>query len=236
MLDYADWLGRAERFVRGTSALPGEWSMEVAVEPPLSPYAADQLAKTLPHGLPQPLLNFYLTASASAECHFSWTPVGKQLAKLQKVIDNNGIYGGARLCPAMELAEHYSDMLAWEDNFRDGGGYGPAAALVLCECVPLISVENGDYVALHVKAAAGAPNVVYVSHDSDCSEASPIVPLARELDEFLSTWEKLGYLGPEIWLLGAFLEDSTTGLLDPNSKLARKWQALMTTFGFPTTL
>src|SRR5438105_4034095 len=118
MMNYAEWLHRAERFVRGTSTLPGRWSMEIAIDPPLDPAEADRLASNLPHGLPQPLRDFYLTASANAVCSYSWNPPPAELARLQKVIpDEYGIYGSTRLCPAAELAEHHEQLVGWEEMF-----------------------------------------------------------------------------------------------------------------------
>jgi hypothetical protein len=237
MTDYAEWLRRTERFVRRTSSLAGNWSMEIAIDPPLDPAAADRLAEKLPHGIPQSLRSFYVTASANAVCAYSWTPSARELERIQNVLpDQHGISGGTSLCPATDLAEHHEQLIGWGEMFRDSGGYGPAAAQTLADCVPLISVGNGDYVAIHVKAAPGSAGIVYVSHETDASETSPIIPLAHDMDQFMQASERIGYLGPEIWVLDAFLENSPTGLLDTECPLARQWQKLMASLGFPVTL
>jgi SMI1 / KNR4 family (SUKH-1) len=235
MVNYSEWLHRAERFVRGISALPGQWYIQVAIEPPLEPAAVEKLAEALPHGLPQPLRDFYQTASRDAVCNYSWQPPAAELARLRKVLrEDDGIGGGTMFCPAAKLAEHHEQLMGWAEMFRDAGGHGPAAARKIADCVPMISVGNGDYIALHVKAQKDDAAVVYVSHEALVSEESPIVPLARDIDQFLFNWERIGYLGPEIWLLDSFLENSASGLLDVNSRLAKKWITLMETLGFPT--
>jgi hypothetical protein len=234
MIDYVGWLRRAEKFVRGTSRLRGEWSMEISVTPPLSPAQADRLTKTLPFELPSPLLQFYTTASANARCFYSWKPDKDALTKVRSVVvDTFSVYGRAEFCPAVDLAEHYEQLLGWSDRFRERDRHGPAAAETISNCVPLISVGNGDYVAINLGEMEGGASIVYVNHEADVEEQSPIIPLARDLDDFLMTSERLGYLGPEIWMLDALLEDSPSGLLDGDSRLARKWRAVMMEVGFP---
>lgn len=101
VLDYADWLRRAERFVRATSILPGQWSMHVAIAPPLNAAEAEALGRNLPVGLPQPLRDFYMTASAGPVCTFSWIAPPKQLRQRgSKISGDFGVSGGVELCTA----------------------------------------------------------------------------------------------------------------------------------------
>jgi hypothetical protein len=53
--------------------------------------------------------------------------------------------------------------------------------------------------------------VLYLSHDGDTAH------LADSFTAFLMAWERLCYLGPEIWLLDRFLGDD--GILAPGSPL-----------------
>ena len=104
MMDYRPWLRRAEDFIRGLSALPGEWSTSVDVEPPLSKAAADELHKSLPFGLPSPLHDLYTTGSRSCRCTYYWSPDEAYLPLVEKVLPcQHSLDGGARFLPAAEL-------------------------------------------------------------------------------------------------------------------------------------
>lgn len=196
--------------------------MNIDIAPPLELHEADRLHRTLPHGLPALLRDFYVTASAGGDCTFSWSPDTKRLAAMAEILPPT-IGGGPHFCSAEDLGEHQQGLFGWADVFDDSGRNGPAAAQTVRESVPLIAVGNGDYVAWHATAAPHQPQVIYISHESDTETESPIVPFSNTGEEFMSVWERLGYLGPEIWLLYPFVEDSPTKLLDSKSPLSKRW-------------
>jgi hypothetical protein len=234
MPDYSGWLRRAEAFVRATSTLPGNWSMKSNIAPPLGLEEADRLDRALPHGLPPLLRDFYVTASADVECRFTWTPDGESLSRLAEIIPHQySIYAGPHFCSAGSLAEDHEQLIGLAEIFEDFAEYGASAAQTLRQCVPLISVGNGDYVALHVKAGPSQPGVIYVSHEVDIESDSPIIPLASTGEQFLTAWERLCYIGPEIWVLYPFLDDAKSGQLNADSPLANKWRSFLESFSLP---
>jgi hypothetical protein len=82
---------------------------------------------------------------------------------------------------------------------------------------PFARLENGDYLAIDLRDEGCRP-VMYLSHDDESRLLSP------SFYEYLRTWERLCYVGPEIWMLEPFT-DPMTGYLNPeteNAKLLRQ--------------
>jgi hypothetical protein len=228
MPDWLPWLQRAERFVRSTSKLAGRWGMQITIDPPLEPAEADRLDRVLPHGLPAFLRNYYLTASANAHCCFHWSPDEPRLAAMSEILPHQySIYAGPKICAAAKLEEEQNGLIAWAEVFDDFGGFGPVTARTLRESVPFIPIANGDQLVLHVKANPEKPPLIYVSHDTDMETESPLIPISDSAEEFMTAWERIGYIGPEIWLLYPFIEDSPTKRLDTGSPLALQWRTFL---------
>jgi len=226
--DWLPWLQRAERFVRRTCDLPGRWCMTIAIEPPLDSANAARLDRVLPHGLPELLRDFYLTASACADCSFSWSPDELRLAALAEVLPHQrSIYAGPKICSAAKLEEEQQGLMGWAEIFDEMGGHGPATAQVLRDSVPFIPIGNGDQLVLQVKPSPDRPRVIYISHETDVDTESPVIPISESGEQFMADWERIAYLGPEIWLLNSFVQDSSTGLLDSGSPLASRWRAFL---------
>jgi len=234
MVDYSEWLHRADVFARSVGVLPGRVGMEVDFLPPLDVADASHLNATLPHGLPAALRDFYVSASAGGRCTFRWTPNESDLELIAKLVPHNyTIQGGPWIFWAINLEGEHQGFVDWAEVLDELGGYGPAAAKTLRECVPLSKIGNGDYLALHAKAGSDRVPVIYIDHEADLELQSPIIPLSESLEQFFTTWERIGYIGPEIWLLNPFLRDSKTGLLDANCPLAIRWRTLLRSFGLP---
>lgn len=234
MPDWSQWLHRAEKFVRSTSELAGQWGMQIAIDPPLNPEEADRLDRVLPHGLPAFLRGYYLTASANANCCFHWSPSESQLAALSEILPHQySIYAGPRFCAAAKLEEEQQGLNGWAEVFDDYGGFGPITARTLRESVPFIPIANGDQLVLHVKANPEKPPVIYVSHETDVETESPLIPVSESAEEFMTEWERLGYIGPEIWLLYPFIEDSPNKRLDSTSPLALQWRTFLRGLSLP---
>lgn len=80
------------------------------------------------------------------------------------------------------------------------------------------TVANGDCIA--IADGDGTGPVFYLSHDDgECHgmELAPSVP------DFLDRWSRLGFAGPEDWLLLPFVDDDTRDL-DPFSEAAHNWR------------
>lgn len=232
MADYSGWLQRAVQFMRGSSQWPGEWSMKLEIQPPLALDEVEEIEHTLPHAMPPFLRDFYLTASADAECRYSWSPYELNLHRLRDILPYNySIYGGPSFCDACNYLKHCQVMLEWAEIFEEHGEACRHAAEVMREATPLVNIGNGDCLIYHATAKTGDAQVLYVNHESDMETESPLVPIARTGEEFMAAWEYLGYLGPEIWLLAPFLEDSPTGLFVKQSPLSLRWRTLLHELG-----
>jgi hypothetical protein len=221
---YSSWIRRAESFVRRLNHLPGQWGVSVAVEPPITDAEADELAKTLPLGLPLPLRELYTKGAAKCLCRYNWTPDDPRLIKVHSVIPHQrSFYGGPEFIPCTELFDAHG-MHSWWDGQDDQLTESQMQAVeVWRHSVPFIHVGNGDHVALHVTGAADEMPVVYLCHDDP---ETPVTWLSPSFDQFLADWEALGYLGPEIWLLDAFLGNGG-GPLDVHQNNARRWREML---------
>jgi len=236
MRDYSMWLARAEQFVRAAAELPGEWSVHISVKPPLDVAACDRLEESLPLGLPAALRDFYSTASADARISYGWNPTKRELPVVSKIFPHqNSFWGGPKLCAAADLRELHEDIAGFAEIFEEQGGHATAAIDVVRSAIPFIAIGNGDYIALHV--TQGSPNfgVFYISHDTDPRECSPLISISGSIEQFLDDWERVGYIGPEAWLLQTFMTDPPSEKLDVDGSMARRWRMLLRGYGLPIT-
>ncbi len=90
-----------------------------------------------------------------------------------------------------------------------------------------LPVGNGDIIAFDLREDTSDPPVIYLSHD--CDEAHGAC-LGDSFADFMLNWSRLGFVGPECWLLRPFL-DGEPGTLNSTEAAARKWQSL---FNFPS--
>ena len=215
------WLQRAESFVRQLNYLPGEWGISVRVEPPISDAKADRLAAKLPLGLPAPLRALYVEGAAAFKCTYHWKPPKSRLPLIEAALPHQySFYGGARFIPCEELLSLHG-IHTWWDGVEAESEEQEAAREVWRQTVPFINVGNGDAVGLHVSDDHERLPVVYLCHDDPDQAVTEISP---SFDRFLIEWEKLRYIGPESWLLGAFLSRRGERLLNGESKKARQWR------------
>ena len=89
--------------------------------------------------------------------------------------------------------------------------------------LPFIHVANGDTVGLHITDIPDSMPVVYLSHE----EPAQVTVLSESLEQFLADWERLAYLGPEIWLLDHFLDHAQEGPTGIDCEKADRWRALL---------
>lgn len=222
---YASWIRRAESFVRRLNYLPGQWGISVAIEDPITTSQADELDKELPFGLPAPLRELYTEGAGRCKCNYRWKPNEEHLHLVRDVFEHElSFNGGPEFLPWTELLEAHG-MHDWWGGYDDSPPGIEAAALnVWRHSVPFISVGNGDHVALHVTDDARSMPVVYLCHDDS---DNPVTRISSSFDQFLSDWEKLCYVGPEIWLLSTFLSDGAQGELNVEQEKSRKWREVM---------
>jgi hypothetical protein len=230
MIDYSRWLSRAEAFVRGLDYLPGKWGVSIAVEPPLTASAADELGRTLPLGLPSPLYNLYTTGSASYRCTYHWSPDKAYLPLVEQVFPHQySLYGGARFISAAELPDRQASVRSWATEWDAPADAPPRPGWELWhQAIPFLAVGNGDYLALQVSNGTDKQPVLYLSHDAGGGDDERTAfEISPSLEQFLADWETLCYVGPEIWLLGEFLANEGKGLLQVNQPKTNLWREVM---------
>ena len=202
MFDSRAWVHRAQSFGQSLRAVPGAQVESLHLEPPLGVHEADALGRVLRRPLPAALRAFLVTGSAGLDCRYTYAPgEDAETAELSALFpDQTSIYGGARLCAAEQLADYAQSCAEWASE--TWVSEEPAQAAVWRSALPFAALDNGDYLALDVRQPADDPPVLYLSHDDESLE------LAASFTEFLAVWERLCYLGPEIWLLAEFLTES----------------------------
>ncbi len=210
MIDYAAWVHRAKNFTATLeSRLVGEWEVESAVAPPLDEPDLAGIESSLGRDLPLPLRRFFQFGSRCCECRYAWTPEGISQSQMNDIFPSSGyIYGGATLCDAQEVAELLKECQWAAEGFEEA----PEQEAYWLNTLPFAWIRNGDKLGLDLRQKEQPP-VIYLAHDDDS------VTIAPDFDTFLETWERLCYIGPEIWLLEEFINPET-GFLDANTTKA----------------
>jgi hypothetical protein len=225
MIDWSSWVKRARQFPESLHGLPGEIRIECNVSPPLTDSEADGLADQLPRGLPLVLRQFLTTGSANCACRYVWKPPEWLLSKIHQVFPlNYYICGGANLCDSPEFEYHQFCCQGWAEGFDQF--WGPESALdsaLMRRSVPFMIISNGDYLALDVETDRENPPVAYLSHEG--SGTSRLI--APSFERFAMDWERLSYIGPEIWLLKEWL-DKESGMINPESLKTELLRSLLT--------
>jgi SMI1 / KNR4 family (SUKH-1) len=205
--------------------LPGGWRISIAIEPPISNGDLEDLAESLPFGLPNSLRRLYTEAAAKFCCAYTWTPDAETLAQFQSVFPHESdLYGGVRFIPCTELLEAHG-IHTWLEGIDDQ----PTKAQQLARgkwqhTIPFISVGNGDYLALHFRENRKSMPVVYLSHDDP---ERPVKKLSPSFDQFLQDWERLCYVGPDIWTLNVFLSNRGQRQLGVRQKNVQRLRSLL---------
>jgi hypothetical protein len=220
--DYIGWVKRAQDFVGALpSRLEGEVEINVEVELPVPDQDVFTIESKLKRNIPQELKNLLTTGSGHCQCRYVWDDLSPTTTSLMKEIFpyQGYLYGGLTLESLFEyqrLLESCKDWAgdAWlsEEDFEKN-------RWLWLNSLPIISIANGDYIALDWSENQPDPPVVYLSHDDESHIISP------SFTHFLSEWEQLCYIGPEIWLLEEFLNEET-GYLESNSEKGHKIRQL----------
>lgn len=204
------WVEVAKTFIRTRArSIPG-FSGKVRTAKALSATKLSQTRKSLPIHLPKRVAEFLSSAASSFQFRYEWELSGGPLKKITHAgLETDKLWGGTTLCNAVVLPRWVRDCRAWAEETWIADD--PDEQTVWLECLPIGSLDNGDYLA--VKTGRDDPPVVYLSHDDASRVISP------SFTAFLKTWERLCYLGPEIWMLENFI-DPKTGFLSADTEKA----------------
>ena len=163
----------------------------------------------------------------SADCQYAyqWSPHKKDLPKLENVFPHMPeVYGGARIIAASKLKKAH-DVHEWVDGWDESLSEDQTKAKeIWLSTVPFVEIGNGDYLGLHVSPDQSSSPVVYLCHDD---EECPVTTISPSFDTFLADWETLYYIGPEIWMLGDFLDNEGAGPLNVEQEKTLAWRELV---------
>jgi hypothetical protein len=169
----------------------------------LSREETDALRRRLGSEIPDALRGFLERGAASVACRytFEYDPddEAEAAAFLKLFPSQTSIYGGPVFGPADMLPDFARSCAEWAKQFDEAGDV--AEGRRWRHALPIVAVENGDYVALDGAGPGRDPSdppVLYLSHEGESGL------LAASFTEFLAAWERLCYLGPEVWLLDVF--------------------------------
>ena len=215
--DYTGWVARAQAFMSGLGGLSYTEVRSAHVTAPATEADMQALERELGRTIPFSLRTFFTRAASGLDCGYTMQPEGQALDKLRDVLpDVSRIYGGPRLGPVTELADFSRAVREWADE--TWVAESPEERLIWDSALPFIRLDNGDYLALDLRAIETDPPVVYLNHDDESFLLSP------DFVAFLSAWERLCYIGPEHWLLSEFA--GAGGYLDPDSDRASQLRGL----------
>ena len=97
--------------------------------------------------------------------------------------------------------------------------------LIWSRSIQIVHVMNGDSLGLDCEAPGcdlNDPPVVYLDHETlGTDQISP------RFSEFMLHWQELSFIGPEIWLLGHWL-DRDSGRLNPALHKTAQLRKLLT--------
>jgi hypothetical protein len=217
MFDFRGWILRAEAFTTGLRRLEGQVQTETLVAPPLTLDALQRLEAAIPQPLPLPLRRFLREGSAHCACRYVWEPPAAIAEQLPEIFGGGAMGGGAHLCNAEELVDDCQACQEWATETWIA--HFPEDKTLWLHAMPFASVRNGDYLGLDLSKGERDPPVVCLSHDDHSGS------IASTFEAFLLAWERLCYIGPEIWLLDEF-RDPRTGLLDSETSKAEQLRRL----------
>jgi hypothetical protein len=213
---------RAQKFVLARGDRPGFTVASSDVSLPLSRTEIDALARRLDQPLPGAFRLFLKFGAAALHCRytFAWDPDDRPAKQAFRGLFPLSAYisGGACIGPATELPSFGESCAEWATVFRTNEDRDKADDWA--DALPMIAIGKDDYIALEGRTNRDPddPPVLYLSHDKED------VQLAESFTDFLTAWERLCYLGPEMRLLDRFRDDD--GLLDPDSGAADQLRQL----------
>lgn len=194
----------------------------IKAHPPASSADVDRVEQQLGLVLPVGVRAFFEQVSADFDAHWALGDDAPAEAQLQEITHGSISLG------LNQLTDHEQARRAWVQTYSDlldgvpddldpdlRAALMPAGAHVFDDKLAFLDVGNGDLLAVDLNKA-GNP-VVYLDHDMGSLHGRQ---LASSFERFLEDWTTLGCVGPEGWILDAFL--GTDGF-DLSGAPAREW-------------
>ncbi len=203
MFDYSGWFDRAAKYLETLRTLPGELKIEGSVQSPISHEEVDRLAKRSRLPIPDELRRLWTEGASHSDLSYNWVSIPARLQRQVKITANDDyrevVWGGPEFLSADEIVSLSDELPDWAEKMRPDY---PKDARLWNYSQPLVPVGNGDYVGLYVDDERVPCSVVYLCHER--SGGSCVI--ANSLDEFLSGWEELCYIGTDFLMTYLSLE------------------------------
>ena len=214
-MDYTRWVDKATALIK---TIRGRRRAGVKAgarsSPPLTTAAVSAIERRIDRAVPKPIRSFWTNTASGFDFRYEWTVSTGLQERIGSLLSGQSrLHGGARLCSARDIATLLTDCSDWANStWIADYDY----ELRLWESAfPLCALRNGDFLALDCRKKNDDPPVIYLSHEETSQRLAP------DLAAFLKAWERLYYIGPEIWMLRPFI-DRRSGYLDRNCKNAER--------------
>jgi hypothetical protein len=221
--DWRDVLAAIDR--RGSSAR----TSQLVIDAPVSDEELAALAVGSDH--PDPFLDVLATRSAHVRFHWAIDALADEPDQGELPFDGEtSVWGGCHVAQATGALWSAAHLAAVERRYRDGveGCWGPMLrdrpgdpyASVWLDKLPFIEVADGDAIAFDLAPGPRRGRVVYLCHDDFCAVHGEV--LGQDFVDFMTRWSRIGCVGPEGWLLEAFVDDGA--FAEPDSPAVRAWR------------
>lgn len=220
-MNYEKWVRRAEQFVLGLPEFAGlaplaedseVMEIEVEIAPPVWKKAVRELEEEMDFQFPERLKRFLTEGSGNCYFHYYWPEPEREKSKIPSVL-LGGAHGSARLCDVEEMPE-LQELFHWAANDCDWVSENKKESRIWMNAIPIVNLENGEYLALDLTKDKDDPPVIYLG-DTDGHKI-----ISANFDEFLRHWEGICYLGPRLSVIDEFFDRKKR--LNANSKKAAK--------------
>ncbi len=208
----SEWLESVRTFTARYKLAEG-FSIQHQIEPPLPESRLAALTSELAVRLPEAVRLFLTRGSRRCRLEYQWEPTGSASELLEEILDQAYVSGGADLCDASALVAQLKECHEWARETWIAEY--PKDQEFWLNSLPISPLDNGDFLAVDLREAKADPPVVYLAHDDESRIIAP------SFSAFLKTWADLCYIGPEIWILDHFI-DNSTGMLDASTPKAER--------------
>lgn len=127
--------------------------------------------------------------------------------------DKKSVFGGIEFHSMKDLK---ADCQSWADETWVADD--EEQKKIWDSAVPFCALETGDFLAFSEPTEDDAP-IVYLSHDDESRT------IAKSFREFVQEWKRIGFLGPESWMIEPFL-DPESGYLKHDTEAGEQWLAV----------
>ena len=207
----AAWITEAEAFVSNIKTLGGELDHACQeVLKPMSPRKLAQLSNRFALPIPPVIHDIWATNTSCAKLEYCWTPPAERKSIAESLYRQDVLAGGGSLFDVAFIESWIDDCRTFAlDSWLTDPAFNADQELWL-KSFPFMRMENGDYLAVGVNGTC----VVYLAN----GDRSFVV--AKTLEQFLTAWKAIGYVGPESWMLEPFLSQKTKLLTKPRRSQA----------------